>query len=74
MESNAPVRTRKQNRSERLARKFKCCLRCEWCNKWSEVPPKKWKKLYDDDKLFPAQYTYYCYRERCKHEREQWEV
>lgn len=71
MESNVPVKQRKQGRSERLARKFKGCLRCEWCNRWTIVPMKKWKKLYDEEKLFPAQYTHYCFRPRCKAERDE---
>jgi len=56
-------------RSQRLARRFKNCLRCEWCNRWTEVSPKKWQKLRSEEKLFPCKYLFYCARERCKADR-----
>ena len=69
--SNVKERPRKQSRSARLARKFKNVLRCEWCNRWTEVGPKKWYKLRKEDALFPAQYTFFCARQSCKAGREE---
>lgn len=59
----------KLSRPARLARKYKSVLRCEWCNRWTEVPMKKWWKLYKAEALFPAEYMYFCPRPQCKRER-----
>ncbi len=63
------VESRKLSRSQRLANRFKGVLRCDWCNRWTQVPMKRWYKLRSDDMLFPAKYIYFCHRPRCKAER-----
>ncbi len=58
-------------RSQRLSNKYKGCLRCEWCNKWTEVPMRRWLKLRSEDKLFPSKYIFFCTRPRCRAERDE---
>lgn len=57
------------SRGQRLANRYKGCLRCEWCNRWTEVSMKRWQKLRSEDKLFPSKYIFFCARPRCKSER-----
>lgn len=59
----------KLSRSQRLANRFKGVLRCDWCNRWTEIPLKRWYKLRSDDMLFPAKYDFFCHRSGCKAER-----
>jgi len=61
----------KLNRRERLAKKFKGVLRCEWCGRWTRIPLKRWYDMYDKDQLFPAKYVHYCSRDKCKAWREE---
>lgn len=64
----------KLSRQQRLARKFKGVLRCEWCGRWTAISMKRWHNLYDQQKLFPAEYVYFCPRERCRTWRQEFEI
>lgn len=64
--SKVTDRPRKLTRSLRLSRRFKNVLRCEWCNRWTQVSPKKWGMLKKEEALFPCKYTFFCSRPACK--------
>lgn len=41
-EARSPI-----SRAVRLERKWRGCFRCEWCNRWTQVPMEDyWKRLH----------------------------
>ncbi len=49
------------SRRQKLLNKHRGCLRCEWCNKWTESDGTTWWKIYNADR----DYIWYCKRPRC---------
>lgn len=53
------------SRRQRALLSHKDCLRCEWCNRWTECDHEIWAKIYAMDR----DYIWYCKREQCRMER-----
>lgn len=53
---------------DRIVRKHKDTLRCEWCSRWFAVPNKVWRDNRDKD------YIFFCKREKCIVARSEFDV